>query len=338
MGNGGRQYWTVAAGDSDRDYSQVFLDFGVMLVGPGDSGKYFENEHAYAQEPSVRRFAEEVKPNDVVVLKRGMKNIIAAGIVDDRNDSYFHSEVFGDVDGFSLQHGRHVTWHKAQNEVEIALPRGRLRRTYSPQAKEIAERIINENASLKSRKIPTDELQVIKDEDLIACLIDNGLSSGQAENVISAFNRIRRLGGWYVKKAEHEKVVVSEHETRAFLVVPLLLALGWPEQRLKIEWKNVDIAFFKNNYADGASPTMILESKRLGFPLLRAEEQAKDYSNRFPNCSKLVASNGIHYLLFVKEKNGWLPKAYLSLLKPLDRHSYYEEIKGAPELLRQLLP
>jgi hypothetical protein len=334
MSSNSKQYWTVAAGDSYRDYSQVFLDFGVMLIGPGDSGKYFENKRAYAEEPSVRRFAEEVKSKDVVVLKRGMKNIIAVGVVDDRKDSYFHSEVFSDVDGFSLQHGRYVTWHQPQNEVEIALPRGRLTRAHSPDVRKIADRIINKSVFLKPKRIPVAAVRV-NDEELISYLINNGLSSGQAENVISAFNRIRRLGGWYVNRWED---VISEHETRTFLVVPLLLALGWPEQRLKIEWKNVDIAFFENNYANGASPTMILESKRLGFPLLRAEKQAKDYSKRFPNCSKLVASNGIQYLLFVKKNNRWLPKAYLNLLKPLDRHPYYEEIRGAPELLRQLLP
>jgi len=28
---------------------------------------------------------------------------------------------------------------------------------------------------------------------------------------------------------------IREHETRTFLVIPLLLALGWAEQQLKIE-------------------------------------------------------------------------------------------------------
>lgn len=329
------QYWTVASGDALRDYSEVFLDFGVMLVGPGHLGSYFENREAYAEENSVRRFAEEIRPKDIVVLKRGVQSIVAAGVVSEREDSYFHSEVFGDVDGFSLQHGRYVTWHKPEKEVEIKLPRGRLTRDPSSSVKKAAERIINENEPLGSKPIPSAAKKV-DDEALIGYLIEHGLSSGQAESVMTAFHRVRRLGGWYEDKEENGDV--SEHETRTFLIVPLLLAIGWPEQRLKIEWKNVDIAFFESNYACGATPAMILESKRLDYPLLRAEEQAKDYSSKFPDCNRLVASNGIQYLLFAREKNEWTPKAYLNLLKPLDRHPYYEKIRGAPELLSRLLP
>ena len=31
-------YWQVAAGEGSRDYSDVFLKFGIMLVGGGDPG------------------------------------------------------------------------------------------------------------------------------------------------------------------------------------------------------------------------------------------------------------------------------------------------------------
>lgn len=329
-----RKYWLIAAGDALRDYSDVFLRFGVMLVGSGDSGSYFENRKAYSEIDRVRRFAEEVQPGDVVILKRGVRSIVATGIVDEREDSYFHSEVFGDVQGFSIQHGRYVTWYKPDEEVLVSgLARGTLTHTYKSHIQQFAERIIHENTALTSDEIPSPA-ENVDDEELIDYLIMHGLGSGQAEEVIRAFWRVRRLGRWY----EYEGEDVSEHETRTFLVVPLLLALGWPEQRLKIEWKQLDIAFFKSNYSPDANPMMILESKRLDRPLFGAEKQAKNYSKKFPHCNKLVVSNGIRYLLFVKKKNEWLPKAYLNLLKLRTRHPYYVEIYGAPELLAQLLP
>lgn len=343
MSSSHRKYWLIAAGDELRDYSEVFTRFGIMLVGPGDLGNYFENQKVYEEigEHTVPRFAKEVQPRDVVILKRGVTSIIAAGIVDKRKDSYFYCEVFGDVEGFSLQHGRYVTWYRPKKEVRTkGLARGTLTRTNKSHIHQIAEHIINENKPTHSIKIPPPAKDVV-DEELIRHLIERGLSSGQAEDVIRAFSRIRRLGRWYEdhwKERAHAGEDISEHETRTFLISPLLLALGWPEQRLKIEWKRLDIAFFETNYSPGDSPMMILESKKLYHPLLGAEEQVKNYSEKFPNCKKLVTSNGIRYLLFAKENNKWTPKAYLNLLKLLERHPYYVEIGGAPDLLTQLLP
>jgi hypothetical protein len=323
----------VAAGDGDRDYSQVFLDFGVMLIGPGDRGSYLDSPEAYANVTSIREFVETVKPNDLVILKRGLRNIVAAGVVEESKENYFHSEVFGDVDGYCLQHGRYVKWYKPHKKVELRLPRGRLTRSWSSELNAVAENIVQIGTLLKPRTIPPLAKEV-NDEKLIVELIDEGLSSGQAQNVVAAFHGVRRLGGWYEKNNEG----VSEHETRTFLIVPLLLALGWPEQRLKIEWHNIDIAFFENNYAEKNKPTMILESKRLDSSLFGAEKQAKNYSNRFPKCEKLIVSNGLNYLLFSKKGNEWTPRAFFNVLKPLDRHPYREEIGGAADLMRQLLP
>lgn len=332
MSNIGKQYWTVAAGDGERNYSQVFLDFGVMLIGPGNRGSYLDFPNNYADITAIREFIA-IKPNDVVILKKGSREIVAAGIVDNSEPSYFHSEVFGDVDGYCLQHGRHVKWYKPQKNVESILPRGRLTHSWSSKVNETAENIIKNGTLVKPRKIPSSAKKV-DDENLIIELIDEGLSSGQAQNVVVAFHRIRRLGGWY----ENNNEVVSEHETRTFLVVPLLLALGWPEQRLKIEWHNIDIAFFENNYTKKKKPTMILESKRLDSSLFGAEKQAKNYSSRLPNCEKLVVSNGLSYLLFCKKNNEWTPRAFLNVLNPLDRHPFYEEIGGGADLMRQLVP
>jgi hypothetical protein len=86
-------------------------------------------------------------------------------------------------------------------------------------------------------------------------------------------------------------------------------------------------------------PIMILESKGLDTPLVRAETQVKEYSKQFPNCNKLVVSNGIKYKLFTKGADGeWKPIAFLNLLNPLKTHPYEHNVKGAPELLAELLP
>jgi hypothetical protein len=306
-----------------------------MLIGPGDSGDYFKNKVEYRDNPYVRTFAEELNPEDIVILKKGTKRIVAAGTIDKRSDSYHHFEVFGDVDGFMLQHGRFVTWHKSRDQMVLkgSLPRDRLCECHDLDVKKMAEKIIAENKAEPKDTIPNPARKV-DDEELIHRLIEQGLSSAQSEDVVSAFRRVRRVGKWFSEKGES----VSEHETRTFLIIPLLLALGWPEQRLKIEWKNLDIAFFASNYASKSEPELILESKKLDEPLMYAVDQAKKYAQHFPNCTKLIVSNGIVYHLYEKNIENWPFQSYLNVLDLKERHPYLPEVQGAPSLLTNLLP
>jgi len=68
--------WQVATGDGSRDYADVFLKFGVILVGPGSEGDYFSNKDAYnnpdswAYRPFIRTLAEDLTNGDIIVLKR----------------------------------------------------------------------------------------------------------------------------------------------------------------------------------------------------------------------------------------------------------------------------
>jgi hypothetical protein len=64
--------WQVAAGDGERAYWDVFLQFGVMLIGPGTAlGDYRKNKAKYEKQHvrALPRFAEEANKNDLVVIK-----------------------------------------------------------------------------------------------------------------------------------------------------------------------------------------------------------------------------------------------------------------------------
>jgi len=145
---------------------------------------------------------------------------------------------------------------------------------------------------------------------------------------------VRRLGRWYARHGRD----LSEHETRTFLITPLLLALGWSEQRVKIEWKNLDIALFREVYKRGEEPYMIVESKRMWEGPKYAEGQVKKYARLYPRCLHLVISDGICYRLYQKEDDRWVWKAYMNLLKLKDRHPYEIEIQGATNLFINLMP
>jgi hypothetical protein len=334
-------YWQIAAGDSQRDYSEVFTKFGAMLVGPGDPGDYFQNKDTYekyAWGSPIKALAEQTRDGDVVVLKRPSKTqwkVLAVGRI---TSGYRYLPIFDDVEGWDLQHSRTVEWFSPKDKLVISgLVRGTFRRICNEEAIRQIRKVF-----LSGRKISPERLPEIapelSDEDLINHLINNGLRPKDAEELAQTIASIRRLVRWYWNHG----VDVKEHETRAFLILPLLFALGWSEQRLKIEWKATDIAFFEKPYSpqnkDAKNCIMILESKRFWGGLTYAEGQGKKYAKSFPECRHLIVSDGCRYKLFRREDDRWIYNAYLNILKPRSRHPYEEKIGGAQDVFLSLMP
>ena len=347
MDDGELNYWQVAAGDGERDYSKVFLDYGVMLIGPGDHGEYFENKDYYDDKDcykpnDVRYFAEQVKEGDIVVLKRPsgkLWEVLAIGTVE---RGYVYSSAFDDVEGWDLQHCRHVKWAKSEGwEPMAGLARGTFK---GIDKKDTIQRI---DELLKSGRYPDpndivdipEHVSELDDKYLIDDLISHGLRPKAAEEFTQTIQRIRRLVKWYYSSGED----IKEHETRTFLIIPLLLALGWSEQRLKIEWKNVDIAFFEGPYTNEDNEkednkcVTILESKKLRAGLSSAEGQVKGYADKHPECKKLIVSDGCCYKLFKRNGDDWHYSAYLNILKPKRTHPYEPDVGGASDVFKNLM-
>ena len=338
--SGERNYWQVAAGDGERDYSEVFLKYGVMLIGPGDPGEYSKNKDYYDDKDrykpnDVRYFAEQVKKGDIVVLKRPsgrLWEVVAVGTV---KGGYVHSSAFDDVEGWDLQHCRRVEWVKSEGwEPITGLARGTFKRIDKKDTQQTVYDLLKSGVKHPCKSIPKP-VRKLDDEDLIDDLISHGLRPKDAEEFTQTIQRIRRLVKWYYSSGED----VKEHETRTFLIVPLLLALGWSEQRLKIEWKNVDIAFFERPYTDKDDECIIiLESKKLRAGLSPAEGQAKGYADKHPECKKLIVSDGCCYKLFERnEGNDWTYSAYLNILKPKRIYPYESSVGGAPDVFKNLM-
>ena len=117
----------------------------------------------------------------------------------------------------------------------------------------------------------------------------------------TTLRRIRLLADYYYHNCRWEDV--REHEARTFLVVPLLLALGWAEQQLKIELPcgqgRIDVAGFRRPYRHESKDCMLLiETKDFSSGLDRAGGQAQRYASDFPSCRTLLVSNGYCYKLF----------------------------------------
>lgn len=131
---------------------------------------------------------------------------------------------------------------------------------------------------------------------------------------------------------------MGEHEIRTFLIVPLITSLGWAEQKIKIEWNNIDITLFDTPYSETSKPLVIIESKRLGDGLRYAPEQAIGYTKKYPECNRFVVSDGIRYKLYCKENDQWYYTAYMNLLCPTQTHPYEEKVRGAVSFFLALIP
>jgi hypothetical protein len=105
-----RTLWQVGAGDNERSFGDICQKFDVMVVGPGNPGQYSHDRHAAFGEAKneIRRFYEDAKRGDIVLLRRGTSQIIAIGEIADDTAQWL--QAFADIDGWDLQHVRRVRW------------------------------------------------------------------------------------------------------------------------------------------------------------------------------------------------------------------------------------
>lgn len=324
--------WQVAAGESNRNYTDLFIDCDVMLLGPGRYGAYNEETHKKMVEIGwtekkvgcIRKFAEEVKHGDIVLL-RNTKKVVSIGLV--ANEEYSHNDCFRDVLGWDLQHTRRVIWdqhlsgklEQIQKDKELFWKQNQTPMFTRVNDESVIERVRYLFKDIKQRKLkdmPSNiSLQLSLDE-LGEELFSEGLPNESVEKFIDAVKRQRRLIKWYVEYGKESKRP-QEHEVVAHMILPLLLALGWSEQLLAIEWNKIDLAAFWGTPTTNDKCCLVCEAKGLGMGLQKAFSQAKDYTKKhnLDKCKKILLTDG--HLLYVHEKiNGcWSeqPSGYLNI-------------------------
>jgi len=217
--------------------------------------------------------------------------------------------------------------------------------------KHLADKLISDLPSTRRLDPEPPPTRPVADHEILEFLISQGLRPGAAEDLTKAFNRIRYLARYYYAHDgadDFDWTDVREHETRTFLVVPLLLALGWAEQQIKIELpikgrRRADLVCFSKPFSRLAkSRAIVLETKGFSQGLDFAPDQAKAYAEHLPNCGMTVVTNGYCYKAYRRGKRGKFKTAataYLNLLRPRDRYPLYpENVDGCLEMLRLLLP
>lgn len=323
-------YWQIAAGSGGRDYSDVFLRFGIAFVGG---------------EPQVATMSK-VLVGDRVLLKRGLGELRAVGVVVARggiHTGYADKDWLRDFDGWDLPAYCYVDWHIPENPISVTgLTRTTIELTWKPDLVQAAEQTIQ---SWPIAPIETEPAlsREIEDEEIVEFLIRQGLRIAAAEELTSTFRRIRRLANYYYHyPGKWEEI--REHETRTFLIVPLLLALGWSEQAIKIEQPTtggrVDIALYNGPFNGNSDEAIaLIETKGFAQGLSYAPKQAREYAQHFPKCQVIFVSNGYCYKAYCRAGDGFCAElaAYLNVRHPKDVYPVDPKVPGALELLRLLL-
>lgn len=214
------------------------------------------------------------------------------------------------------------------------MSRGACDKVHSKKVIKKAKAFLKKSKKVKKIKNLPEPAEALKNKDVVEHLMNYGISSSRSEELSSRLQSLQRLASWYY----YESASISEHEIRAYLVWPLLQFLGWSEQCVKFEWKSLDLALFMKpvNYdTKDQTPIVIRETKRLYSGLTTATDQANEYAEKYC-CNKIMVTDGVRYFLSEYER-GEVTSMYMNLLKLRDRHPYYEEIKGANEMLTRLL-
>jgi len=297
-----RRIWQLAGGQATRPYADVFLKYGVGLIGPGDAGAWTaERDDDEFEGGFVRRFASEVQVGDVFLLRTGISRICAVGIV---ASEYLYLNQFDDVNGWDLQHARRVRWQPLPEPYEFGTPvfganPPRLSRVQNEEVLDFAHRFLNsppthwQTAALP--ELPPEEPPL---EEVPAAL----------QGLVAAANDLVPLLWDRQAFGEHP----SEDEMVAHFVVPFLRALGWPPERIAVKWRYIDVAVFQALPRTPENCHLVIEAKRLGAGVEGALEQAKGYVEALGTPRDVVVTDGIRYRMYSCQR-GFAPIAYANL-------------------------
>jgi len=342
----GKTIWQQAAGDTDRDYSTLCLKWGVILNGPGYAGKWPDSKELLQKDrwssrkiTDLRRFAEEMRDGDLVVLRVGTADVLGVGQI---VGPYEWMDGFGDIDGWDLQHVRRVRWlwncrgdPKKFDTYALKLGDTTQRLNVGAVTEWLSQLLIPEDAfSAPLVALPrVAEESDVSIEAVSSFLFDHGVASASITNLLQEIGELTRIAKWYQRAGKP-----SEHETVAYLVVPLLRALGWTPQRMAVEWNHVDVALFEQLPRSDSTLRVVVEAKRMDNSCLSALSQAMSYANEKAACHRLIVTDGLRYGIHVR--NGLEPfslYAYMNLARL--RHDYpVYECRGAKEALLAMAP
>lgn len=294
----------------------------------------------------LRRFCEEteMQQGDIVVLRIGTKEVYGVGVCGE----YSWCDEFNDVDGWNLGHARRVHWLWRYDDDGKDSPKDF--DTYTMKLGDTTQRLDAPAVVswLESLQIPDDQTSYllpdlpdrskenseVSSDEIAAYLFEKGIASDSIRSLLDEKGEFIRIAKWY----NWWGTSPSEHETVSYLVVPLLRILGWTPQRMAIEWSRIDVALFSRMPREPKHLSAVVEAKKVHNACLSwAVSQAQDYAEPFPNCRRLVVTDGLRYGIFARVRDSFSRYAYLNLTRLRKDYPIYK-CKGAKEAILAMTP
>ena len=365
--------WQIAGGIPDRDYTGLMMKYGVAILGPGDPGEYTtepgkrDKKYDFLRDPNksrcevvdrVRRFAQEVREGDLVLLRLGSEPR-AVGVF---TSAYKWREEFSDILGWDLQHTRRVKWMRIE-DIERKLPavarkvktafqtkKQKRKTTFcgfydldDGTAKELLELVKREGTKGQDFKIG----ERITLDNMRDWLLGSKSASDGSDD-----NEKRRAREWLSGRISELVSVIAQNELRyadwrrteqmteadtiAYSVRPLLKALGWGNEQIVNEHGKVDVAVVPFPLEKEQKPWILIEAKSFNSaifgrgPLKQLLEYLEDLRNRKGETPCILAiSCGTIWLVYdadtverllkqkkeAKEKDDVPPDGYINLAR-----------------------
>lgn len=151
---------------------------------------------------------------------------------------------------------------------------------------------------------------------------------------MATFASLDRVASWYRNERKRPEGRPSEHETVAYLVLPLLFSLGWSKQTAAVEWNNIDVALFDRMPPTNENLACVVEAKLLSRSVFSPLGQASSYAlgDDRGNCERLIVTDGIRYTYFQRQQKEFELEAYLNLLDMYEDYPLFE-CDGAVEAI-----
>ena len=308
--------WQVGGGLEGSPYDELFVKYGLALIGPGDAGRWTPERNDGDFDGSyVRRFATEPQIGDVILLRVGSDKVVAVGKI---ASEYQYLEQFDDVNGWDLQHARRVRWRVLS----------------SPEV--FPTRVFGANPPRFSA-VSSDAMMQFAN-DVMATGIEGWQYATlpllpppqpQWENPPEFLDKLVGLAQDWARMIWQEKSfcgIPSEDEMLVHFVVPFFRGLGWPQELLALKWNYMDLAVFRMLPRTPENCVLVVEAKRLGVGAESALQQAIDYSNKLSTRRDVLLTDGFRYRLYGANVD-FQPVGYANLLALKD---------SAAELVEQL--
>lgn len=295
--------WQISSGAANRNYANVLLQYGVALIGSGDTGPWSAQQDQQFENDSIRRFVEEMRIGDVVLLRSGSSCVHAVGLV---ASEYQYLPQFDDVNGLDLQHARRVRWSALPEVYDFQAPifgaaSQQFSRVNHHVAMDYAQRFVNSPPDLwKTAPLPNLPEEQPPLEQI----------PGYLRSLVAQVQDLARLYQDPVQFGD----LPAEDELIAHYLVPLLRALGWSVEQIGIKWRFVDVTVFEKLPRTHENVAFLFEAKRLGAGVEGALQQALGYLKTLGIERDVIVTDGIRYRLFSAE-SGYQSAAYANLAR-----------------------